>query len=166
MDRAVVTHRRNVQATPRPDEAVPSELLQRRDDIVRYTRGGPVYATDGLVGHIRNVVVEEAAGTVAELIVNLRDGRDVVLPLDFVDHTAGSALFLAASRLQFGEVVARAPEFTKRGFLKANLKKLLTASSGLEHKEPRRAVSRIGEDFVETPAGTPARRSAGPSSDE
>lgn len=160
MDQAVVTHRRNVQATPRPDEAVPSELLQRRDDIVRYTRGGPVYATDGLVGHIRNVVVEEEAGTVAELVVNLRDGRDVVLPLDFVDHTAGSALFLSANRFQFGEIISRAPEFTKRGFLKANLKKLLTASSGLEHQEPRRAVSRIGEDFVETPAGTPARRAS------
>lgn len=152
MDRSVITHRRNVQATPSPEETAPPGLLHRRDAVIRYTRGGPVYATDGLVGHVRHVVVEEESGRVSEVIIDVRDGEPVILPVDLVDHGAGSALFLETTRARFADTVTRAPAFEKQGFLKANLQNLLAASLDASRQEPRRSVNRIGDDFVETPA--------------
>jgi hypothetical protein len=164
MDQSVITHRRNVQAIPSPEETVPAGLLHRRDDVIRYTRGGPVYATDGLVGHLRHVVVEEETGKVSEFIMDLRDGRSVILPVDLVDHGVGSALFLESTRARFAETATNAPTFEKQGFLKANLKKVLSASLASEREEPRRSVNRIGDDFVETTARpSPARASSVPS---
>lgn len=152
MDQSVITHRRNVQVAPSAEETVPPGLLHRRDAVIRYTRGGPVYARDGLVGHLRHVVVDEESGNVAEFIMDLRDGRSVILPIDLVDYGAGSALFLETTRGQFDESASRAPTFEKQGFLKANLKKVLSASLAATREEPHRSVSRIGDDFVETAA--------------
>lgn len=164
MDQSVITHRRNVQAIPSPEEKIPPGLLHRRDDVIRYTRGGPVYATDGLVGHLRHVVVEEETGKVSEFIMDLRDGRSVILPIDLVDHGAGAALFLGSTSVQFAETATRAPTFEKQGFLKANLKRVLSASLASEQEEPRRSVNRIGDDFVETTARPgPAQGSSVPS---
>ncbi|HUG60853.1 MAG TPA: hypothetical protein VMP03_03355, partial [Methylomirabilota bacterium] len=48
--------------TPAPNGAgaIPAELLLRRDRNIRYERGGAVYATDGRLGYLRQVVVDEA----------------------------------------------------------------------------------------------------------
>lgn len=150
MSQAAVTHRRTVQAVE-PEE-IPAELLQRRDNVVRYARGGPLYATDGLVGHLSQVIVDAGAGTVAEIVVELREGRRVVLPLDLVDRTAGTAIFLSADRARFAEAVARAPAFDKDSFAKANLKTLKAVVARVTHKAPRQGIDQVGDDFVVTPA--------------
>jgi hypothetical protein len=41
---------------------VSPEHLIRRSRTLRYERDGAVYATDGLVGHLQHVVVDEGAG--------------------------------------------------------------------------------------------------------
>ncbi|MEJ7762217.1 MAG: hypothetical protein WKF80_05435 [Thermomicrobiales bacterium] len=152
MSQAAVTHRRNVQAVE-PEE-IPAELLQRRDNVVRYARGGPLYATDGLVGHLSQVIVDAAAGTVAEIVVELHDGRRVVMPLDLVDRTAGTAIFLSANRVKFAEAVSRAPAFDRVGFVKANVKALKAVVATVTDKVPRRGINQVGDDFVVTPANS------------
>ncbi len=81
-------------------------------------------------------------------------GRVVVVPVDIVDKTAGSAVFLTSNRAQFGERAANAPEYEKKQFGKADLKALLGNAGKLAEKTPRRTVAEAGKDFVETPAAS------------
>src|SRR3954453_10392749 len=83
-------------------EAIPPELLLRRDIAIRYERNGPVYATDGKVGLLKKVVVDESAGEIVELIIQV-EGADkmAIIPPDIVDKSAGSALFLSINRVRF-----------------------------------------------------------------
>lgn len=140
-------------------EAIPPELLLRRDNAIRYERNGPVYATDGKVGVLKKVVVDEAAGEVVELAIQVDGGdRTVLIPPDMVDKSAGSALFLTINRVQFAERAAVGPEYVKSHFARADIKALLKR----EHKtsNPKRAVAAAGNDFVETPTASPLDRLA------
>jgi len=135
---------------------IPPELLLRRDRNVRYERGGTVYATDGRVGLLKQVVVDEAAGEVLELIVQV-DGaepRTVLLPPDLVDKTAGSAVFLTVNRVQFAERAATAALYEKKGFARADVKVLLKNGASAKDRNPRRAVILAGRDHLETPTAS------------
>src|SRR4051794_9906938 len=140
-------------------DAIPPELLMRRDSSIRYERNGPVYATDGMVGHLKKVVVDEAAGEIVELIIQVEGGNTMALiPPDVVDKSAGSALFLTINRVQFAERAAASPPYVKSHFAKADLKSLIKR----EHKglagHPKRVVAGAGADFVETPSASPLDR--------
>jgi hypothetical protein len=139
--------------------AIPPELLLRRDHNIRYERNGIVYATDGKVGNLKRVVVDEAAGEVIELVVAIEgEERTVLLPPDLVDKTAGSAVFLTINRIQFTERAASAAAFDKKHFARADVKALLKREGRGGGSNPRRAVSNAGSDFVETPNGSPLDR--------
>lgn len=137
---------------------IPPELLLRRDHNIRYERNGAVYATDGKVGTLKKVVVDDVAGEVEELVIAVDgDQRLVLLPPELVDKTAGSAVFLTINRIQFAERVASAPEFDKKHFAKVDVKTLLKTQRSGSHN-PRRAVSNAGKDFIETPNVSPLSR--------
>lgn len=139
-------------------EAIPPELLLRRDHAVRYEKNGPVYATDGKVGVLKRVVVDEGAGEVVELIIQV-DGEDkmALIPPDVVDKSAGSALFLTINRVQFAERAAAGPQYQKSHFAKADIKSLVKKDKSA-HLHPRRAVSEAGANFIETPSASPLDR--------
>ena len=101
---------------------------------------------------LKQVVVDEVAGEVADLIIQV-DGTDrvVLLPPDLVDKTAGSAVFVTINRVQFAERAAGAPEFERKAFTKVDTKALLKNGAGAQERSPRRAVIDAGRDFVETP---------------
>jgi hypothetical protein len=155
----------NTEAKPKKrrgkDEApgIPPELLLRHDHSIRYERNGAVYATDGKVGDLKKVVVDEAAGEVVELVVAV-DGQDriVLLPPDLVDKTAGSAVFLTINRVQFTERAAGAATFDKKLFTRADPKTLLKRDGRPAGTNSRRAVANVGRDFVETPTVSPLER--------
>jgi PRC-barrel domain len=139
--------------------AIPPELLLRRDHNIRYERNGAVYATDGKVGTLKKVVVDEAAGEVVDLAVAV-DGADrtVLLPPDLVDKTAGSAVFLTINRVQFAERAGTAAEYAKKHFARADVKAVLKRDGRSDPTNPRRAVANAGKDFVETPTVSPLDR--------
>jgi hypothetical protein len=138
-------------------EAIPPELLLRRDSSIRYERNGPVYATDGKVGLLKKVVVDEAASEIVELLIEV-DGsnRIATIPPDMVDKSAGSALFLTINRVQFAERAASSPDYVKSHFAKADIKSLLKRDGRAGH--PKRAVAGVGTDYVETPTSSPLDR--------
>lgn len=140
-------------------DAIPPELLVRRDNTVRYEKDGPIYATDGKVGSLKKVVVDEAAAEVVELIIAI-DGGDqcLVLPADVVDRSAGAAVFISLNRVQFAERVASGSGYTKGHFAKADLKALLHRKDGSRQMVARRSVTNVGSNFVETPLGSPLDR--------
>jgi hypothetical protein len=147
------------QAAKDETPAIPPELLLRRDHNIRYERNGAVYATDGKVGRLKRVVVDEGIGEVVELVVAVEgQDRTVLLPPDLVDKTAGSAVFLTINRVQFTERAASAMAFDKKHFARADLKSLLKRDGKGATTNPRRAVSSAGSDFVETPNGSPLDR--------
>lgn len=143
-------------------EAIPPELLLRRDNAIRYERNGPVYATDGKIGVLKKVVVDEVAGEVVELAIQVEGGdRMVLIPPDVVDKSAGSALFLTINRVQFAERAAAGPEYIKNQFAKVDIKSLLKREQQKNgNVNPKRAVAAAGSDFVETPTASPLERLA------
>ena len=135
---------------------MPVEFLLRRDRTLRFRRGGRVYGTDGRIGRLERVVVDEAAGAIRELAIR-PDGvrRAVLVPVELVAMTAGGKVFLGESRERFAARAAGAPTFDKRRFAAANLRELVTNGGRNAPREPRRAVFRAGRDFVETPSVAP-----------
>ena len=78
---------------------IPADLLLRRDRHLRFERGGIVYATDGRIGLLKQVVVDDGACEIVELIIKLdRSQHELRLLPEMVDKTAGSAVFLIADR--------------------------------------------------------------------
>lgn len=140
-------------------DAIPPELLLRRDSAIRYERNGPVYATDGQIGVLKRVVVDESAGEVVELIIQVAgEERLILIPPDIVDKSTGSALFLSINRVQFAERAAAGPKYDKHHFAKADVKSLLGKNSRSASANPKRAVANAGIDFVETPVSSPLDR--------
>lgn len=140
-------------------DAIPPELLVRRDNTVRYEKDGPIYATDGKVGTLRKVVVDESSAEVSEIIIAV-DGSDrfLVLPSDVVDRSSGAALFISLNSVQFTERVTNGPPYSKGHFAKADLKALMHRRGGSRPMMARRTVTNVGVDFVETPLGSPLDR--------
>jgi hypothetical protein len=133
--------------------AIPPDLLLRRDRHLRFERGGIVYATDGRIGVLRQVVVDEVAGEVVELIVQLdHTDQTLVLPPEVVDKTAGSAIFLVTTREATPRHGIQPPAHPTR-LVKVDPKSLGGRIRRFRSRaqQPRRAIARVGKDFVETP---------------
>ncbi len=140
-------------------DAIPPELLMVRDNAVRYERNGPVYATDGKVGLLKRVVIDESLGEVVELVVQtLERDRLVLMPLDLVDRSAGSALFLSINHVQFAERALNGPGFEQSKFAKVDLKGFHKKHKQVVEASSRRTIAKLTEDVVETPATSSLNR--------
>jgi hypothetical protein len=140
-------------------DAIPPELLLVRDNAIRYERNGPIYATDGKVAVLKRVVINESIGEVVELVVQTLDSeRWVLLPIDLVDRSAGSALFLSVNHVQFADRAINGSGFEKSKFAKVDIKGFLKKRKRDGGTSVRRSIANAGEDFVETPAESPLDR--------
>ena len=144
--------------------AIPPELLLRRDRTIRYEWGGAVYATDGRLGILRQVVVDESSDEVGALVVEVeRAGQRVFVSPDLVDKTAGAAVFLTVDQAAFAAHVAGAPPYRADSFEKARMKALKGGSDGaLDRARPRRAIARVERDAVVTPVVSANERALPP----
>jgi hypothetical protein len=140
------------EAPQSPGATVPPELLLRRDRSIRYERGGAVYAIDGRIGFLRQVVVDETAVEVVALVIEVeRTGRRVFVSPDLVDKTAGAAVFLAVDHAGFDAHVAGAPPYRRERVTKARLKALRGPDSALDRPRPRRSITKAERNAVVTP---------------
>ena len=131
--------------------AVPTQFLLRRDRTLRFRRGGSVYATDGRVGILRQIVVDEAEGAIVALVVQPSESRRaVILPAELVAMTAKGGVFLRENRDQFIARIAESTTYEKRHFTAANLRAVVTNGGRTGHADPRRGIIRAGRDFAET----------------
>jgi len=152
VSRAVTDPRSQQPTTEDQVLAVPPELFMRREQSLRFQRNGVIYATDGRVAVLQQVVVEQDAGEVAELVVTVEaTGQAVILPATLVEKTGGSAVFLRVDRAQFAEWAGRAPAYEKRRFRKARLRRLRKSGKRASAQNRRQAVAQIGQDFITTP---------------
>ena len=138
---------------------VPPESLLLRDNTTRYERNGSIYATDGKVGVLKRVVVDETNGEVVEIVVQALDRERLsILPFDLVDRSAGSALFLSINHVEFDDRAANGPAFEQSKFTRADIKSMLRRRKSGEIAATRRSIANAGEHFVETPAKPPNDR--------
>jgi hypothetical protein len=142
------------RAMPTASEAaIPAELLLRRDRMLRFERGGIVYATDGRIGLLKQVVVDEIVGEVVELIIQRdRDDRLIGLPPEAVDKTAGSAVFLLTDGAGVEQrAVPQADHATRLTRVDAKVLRGNGSRFRTRAPNPRRHIGRAGKDFVEIP---------------
>ena len=138
--------------------SIPPELLLRRDTNIRYERSGIIYATDGRVGTLKQIVVDDTSGEVTDLIIIVDESeRTILFSPDLVDKTAGSAVFLLVNRTQFAERAANAPDFERKHFAKVDVAGLASKFAD-RPRIPRRSVIEGGRDYVETPITNPLER--------
>jgi hypothetical protein len=122
-----------------------------------YQRGALVSATDGPVGTLRQVMVDEDKGEVKALVVRMADKHEsVLMPPDLVDKSVGSGLLLNVTKAQFTAGASRSPRFDARMFTAADTGRVANLVSLLPRSDPRRSVVAVNGDYVETGNAVPA----------
>ena len=152
--------------SPTPDLAAQAgePAAPPAQSALRFERGGRVYATDGPVGTLRNVVVDAAASRVTALAVRVDGFHDAVLiPPDLVERGAGSALFLAIDRETFVAGARKAVRFAPGAYLRVDPKKLLRNAATALGRWSIAAVDRAALDFRPASAPTTTAETTGDS---
>jgi hypothetical protein len=150
-----------------PPEPEDLAMLSEPRQVVRYQQGTPVYATDGLVGTLRQVVIDEETAEVKALVVRLATRKESVLaPPDLVDHSEADALLLNVTRERFAKGASRSPRFEPKMFAAADLARASGVIPHVFQGDARRSLVRVSRDHVETgaslqppPAATAHRQS-------
>lgn len=163
--RVVQPNERLLESADSPRMAEPE--APRRD--IRYERGSPVYAIDGPVGTLRQVVIDEEMAEVKALVVRLAaKNESVLMPPDLVDKSVGAALMLNVTKAQFAMGASRSPRLEARMFTGADTKSVAKVIPLVFRGNKRRSVVALSNDHVETsdvrgqqilPQSSPARRS-------
>ncbi len=151
-----------------PDAVPVVEPDSPRHDI-HYERGSTVYALDGPVGTLRQIVIDEDVAEVKALVVRMAaKNESVLMPPDLVDKSVGTALLLNVTKDQFLLGASRSPRFEARMFTGADAKTVAKVIPLAFRGNKQRSVVSIAGDVVQTseflePSGpshpTPARRS-------
>jgi hypothetical protein len=120
---------------------------------VRYARGSLVYATDGPVGTLRQIVIDEDLAEVKALVVRMAAKKESVLvPPDLVDVSADAGLLLTVTQEQFLHGASRSPRLDPKMFTRARLKQVAKVMPAVFGGDPRRSVISVSGDQVATGA--------------
>lgn len=121
--------------------------------VIRYERGSRVFATDGPVGILRQVVIDEDLGEVKALVIREDTRKELVLvPPDLVDSSAEGALLLQVTREQFHAGASRSPRFNRRMFAAADSRRVMSTIPFVFQGDARRSLVRLFRNAVETGA--------------
>lgn len=146
--------------------AAPEPAPEPPEQAIQYERGSLIYATDGPVGTLKQIVIDEEMAEVKALVVRMTSRKESVLvPPDLVDRSVGGALQLNVTQAQFARGASRSPRFEARMFTGADTGAVSRAIPVVFRGDPRRSVVRVSRDRVETgaspgdPPAAPASRS-------
>ena len=132
------------EPTPVADPDAP-----RRD--IRYERGSTVYALDGPVGTLKQIVIDEDVAEVKALVVRMTaKNESVLMPPELVDKSVGTALLLNVSKDQFLLGASRSPRFEARMFTGADVKTVTTVIPLAFRGNKQRSLVSIAGDVVQT----------------
>src|SRR5215213_7041276 len=121
-----------------------------RPDI-RYERGSTVYALDGPVGTLKQVVIDEDVAEVKALVVRMTaKNESVLMPPDLVDKSVGTALLLNVTKDQFLMGASRSPRFEARMFTGADAKTVAKVIPLAFRGNKQRSLVGITGDAVQT----------------
>ena len=133
-----------------PNPAAEAGAEQEPNEI-RYERGSTIYALDGPVGVLRQVVIDEDRAEVKALVVRLAEKNESVLvPPELVEKSAGAALFLNVSNDQFAQGARRSPRFETRMFTGADVSSVARRIPLVFGGNKQRSVVDLGRDALVT----------------
>jgi sporulation protein YlmC with PRC-barrel domain len=119
--------------------------------VIRYERGSRVVATDGLVGTLRQVVIDEDQGEIKALVIRANATKELVLvPPDLVDKSVGDTLLLQVTREQFHAGASRSPRFNRRMFTAADCRNVARRIPLVFQGDRQRSLVRLSQNSVET----------------
>jgi hypothetical protein len=128
--------------TPPPDAA---------ERVIRYERGSIVFAIDGPVGTLRQMVIDEDVAEVKALIVRMSTTNESVLtPPELVDKCVGRTILLNVTREQFAKGASRSPRFDPRMFTRADTRTVRTLIPVAFRGEKQRSIVSIAGDALVT----------------
>jgi hypothetical protein len=131
-----------------PEPAAELETPRRE---IRYERGSTVYALDGPVGTLRQIVIDEDVAEVTALVVRMAaKNESVLMPPDLVDKSVGTALLLNVTKEQFAMGASRSPRFDARMFTGADTKNLAKVIPLAFRGNKQRSVVSITGNIVQT----------------
>ena len=115
---------------PRPIEylfgaadSIPEPTPEPLEPDISYERGSIVYALDGPVGTLRQVVIDEDVAEVRALVIRMSaKDESVLMPPELVDKCVGKTLLLNVTKEQFAKGASRSPRFDARMFTGADAK--------------------------------------------
>lgn len=120
---------------------------------VRYERGSLIYATDGPVGTLRQIVIDEELAEVKALVVKVTARNESILvPPDLVEQSVDGALLLNVTKAQFALGASRSPRMDTKMFSAANLKHVAAIIPLAFSGDGRRSLVSLARDRVETGA--------------
>jgi hypothetical protein len=133
-----------------PDPSPAAHADSSRPDI-RYERGSTVYALDGPVGTLKQVVIDEDVAEVKALVVRMTaKNESVLMPPDLVDKSVGTALLLNVTKDQFMLGASRSPHFEARMFTGADAKTVAKVIPLAFRGNKQRSLVNITGDVVQT----------------
>jgi hypothetical protein len=118
---------------------------------IRYERGSTVYALDGPVGTLKQIVIDEDVAEVKALVVRMTTKNEsVLMPPDLVDKSVGTALLLNVTKDQFLLGASRSPRFEARMFTGADTKSVAKVIPLAFRGHKQRSLVSIAGDVVQT----------------
>jgi sporulation protein YlmC with PRC-barrel domain len=138
------------QVFQEPDPSPAAHADSPRPDI-RYERGSTIYALDGPVGTLKQVVIDEDVAEVKALVVSMTaKNESVLMPPDLVDKSVGTALLLNVTKDQFMLGASRSPRFEARMFTGADTRTVAKVIPLAFRGNKQRSLVSITADVVQT----------------
>jgi hypothetical protein len=118
---------------------------------IRYERGSTIYALDGPVGTLQQIVIDEDIAEVKALVVRMMTKNEsVLMPPDLVDKSVGTALLLNVTKDQFLMGASRSPRFETRMFTGADSKAVAKVIPLAFRGNKQRSLVSIAGNVVQT----------------
>jgi hypothetical protein len=140
-----------------PAENVPNETLVETPDqdaperAIRYERGSTVYAIDGPVGSLRQLVIDEDVAEIKALVVRMTaKDESVLMPPELVDKCVGKTILLNVTKEQFAKGASRSPRFDPKMFTGADAKAIAAVIPLAFLGNKQRSVVSISREAVQT----------------
>ena len=131
-------------------DVAPAPTVAVERDI-RYERGSTVYAIDGPVGTLQQMVIDEDVAEVKALVIRMAaKNESVLMPPELVDKCVGKTLLLNVTKEQFAKGASRSPRFDHKMFTAADAKMVAAVIPLAFRGNKQRSVVSISRDAMQT----------------
>lgn len=132
-------------------DVAPSETLDSARPDIRYERGSTVYALDGPVGTLRQIVIDEDVAEVKALVIRMTaKNESVLMPPELVAKCVGKTLLLNVTKEQFLMGASRSPRFEAHMFTSADAKTVAAVIPLAFRGNKQRSLVSIAGEVVQT----------------
>ena len=132
-------------------DSAPNTTADSPGRDIRYQRGSAVYATDGPVGTLRQMVIDEDVAEVKALVIQMAERNEsVLMPPELVDKCVGKTLLLNVTKAQFAKGASRSPRFDSKMFTGVDARTVAAVIPLTFRGDKQRSVVSISSETLQT----------------